>query len=148
MRLNIDVSTDDALAPSKDFVQKVAEQALIRGVKNIDVSTVFELEIVFVSEQRIREINKQYRNKDAVTDILSFGDYADTGLPSPLVVDTPVLLGQLFVCYDYIARAAVEDEVSLERELAYILSHGVLHLLGYDHTDEMFAIQDIISGQF
>ena len=181
------------------FVQRVAEQALLRGVKNVDVSTSFELDVVFVSEEKIKSINKEYRDKDEVTDVLSFGEYADSpagtlmkenisieifsenavdsdeprssrilslsglsadvhtkagalskedaGLPSSSR-GAVVVLGQLFLCYDYIKRAAEEDGVSLEREMAYVLSHGVLHLLGYDHTEEMFAIQDTISEQF
>jgi probable rRNA maturation factor len=148
MRLDITLATEDSIQPDAGFVQRVAEQALLRGVKEVEISTVFEVEIIFVSEARIREINHTYRAKDAVTDVLSFGDYADTGLPRPLVSEVPVLLGQLFVCYDYIVRAAEEDQVSLERELAYILSHGILHLLGYDHTEEMFAIQETISEQY
>ena len=148
MRLDVDIATDDAPTMEEGFVRQVAEQALIRGVRHVDVSTVFELEIVFVSEERIRAINKTYRDKDAVTDVLSFGDYADAGLPRDLSQADPVVLGQLFLCYDDIERAAKEDDVSLEREMAYILSHGVLHLLGYDHTEEMFAIQDGISQQF
>ena len=148
MRLDVDISTDESTAPDAGFVQKVAEAAIIRGVKNIDVSTVFELEIIFVSGAKIRAINKEYRNKDAVTDVLSFGDYTDTGLSERFSSSTPVMLGQLFLCYDYIMQAAEEDKVSFERELAYILSHGVLHLLGYDHTEEMFSIQDRISESF
>ncbi len=157
MRLDLDISTDDSAAPDKAFVQKVAEQAVIRGIKNVDVSTVFSLDVVFVSEDKIRSINKEYRDKDAVTDVLSFGDYAEfpagflkerDAAATPFSQIEPVVLGQLFLCYDYIKQAAEEDEVTLEREMAYILSHGVLHLLGYDHTDEMFAIQDTISGQF
>jgi probable rRNA maturation factor len=177
MRLDIDISTDESDAPDAALVQKVAEQAIVRGVKNIDVSTVFAVDIVFVSEVKIRAINKEYRGKDAVTDVLSFGDYTDspagvltkegvsleiftesaTDSPVPRASQTvslsptsdeSVVLGQLFLCYDYIVKAAEEDGVSLEREMAYILSHGVLHLLGYDHTEEMFAIQDCISESF
>lgn len=177
MRLDIDISTDDSLGMDADFVQRVAEQALIRGVKNIDVKTSFELDVVFVSEEKIRAINREYRDKDEVTDVLSFGEYADspagtlikedmsveifsdksTDSQTPrssrtvlfsLTPDEPVVLGQLFLCYDYIKRASEEDGVSFECEMAYILSHGVLHLLGYDHTEEMFMIQDTISKQF
>ncbi len=148
MRLDIDIAADGALEMGAGFVQTVAEQALIRGVRHIDVALVFELEVVFVSEEKIKAINKEYRDKDVVTDVLSFGDYAATGLPMKLSQPEPVMLGQLFLCYEYIVRAAEEDSVSLEREMAYILSHGVLHLLGHNHTEEMFVIQDQISQQY
>lgn len=95
-----------------------------------------ELTLAFVDETKIRQLNKDFRKKDKVTDILSF---------SPMSEDE---LGELALCGTILDRQAVEHEVSKNEELGYLLIHGILHLLGYEHEQggaaakEMFALQD------
>lgn len=92
------------------------------------------LTLVFVSKSSIRKINQQYRNKDKPTDVLSFS--ADEGL------------GELVLCYEVIQAYAKEHGVRTQDELTYVVLHGILHLLGYDHegskkkADQMFQLQD------
>lgn len=106
----------------------------------------FLLGAAAVTEERIQELNKEYRQKDAVTDILSFGgeiNYFALGkVPEG---EEEVELGDLVYSPAFICNAAKEDGVSEEREMAYIFSHGILHLFGYDHEEEMFAIQDVVT---
>lgn len=96
-----------------------------------------ELVIAFLDEKPARKLNKQFRGKDYATDVLSFGSEGD-----------PESLGELVICPKVIARQAKEHGLSTREELAYMVLHGVLHLLGYDHeTSEkdakvMFKLQD------
>jgi probable rRNA maturation factor len=129
-----------------DFYARIAEETMKRLPAELCGTKVeVTLSAVLVSPERIQELNRTYRGKDAVTDILSFGEYADT---DAFVKEEgkDIFLGELFFCYDFISRSAKEDEVSIKREMTYVFSHGILHLLGYDHSDEMFAIQDAVTS--
>ncbi len=92
--------------------------------------------VVFVDPKRGRELNRTYRRKDYATDVLSFEAVE------------PGSLGELVICPDVVAEQAREHGLTHWQELGYLLIHGVLHLLGYDHeksrkrAEEMFAIQD------
>lgn len=98
------------------------------------------LSIQFVGEKKIRELNKEYRGVDRVTDVLSFGlDGED--------------LGDIFICYAQIRKQAKIYKVSVKEELARMLAHGVLHLLGFGHqnkSDEkkMLKLQDKLIKSF
>ena len=117
----------------------------IRLIKRIfrpfNVKKKFNL--VFVSEETIQELNKQYRNIDKVTDVISFANCDD-----PTSTDYHSL-GEIFICVNRAKEQAKEYKHSLSRELAFLAVHGYLHLCGFDHMtkeDEevMFKIQDYI----
>lgn len=142
--------TEEVATPFKEtFFHRVAEETLKRCASQVQALQEKEevsLNVIAVSSEKIKELNKTYRAKDAVTDILSFGEYTDI---KDFENDTEeaVFLGELFFCQDFIAEAAKEDEVTGEHEMIYVFSHGVLHLLGYDHSPEMFALQDVVTEQ-
>lgn len=139
--------TEEVTTPVQEmFLTVVAKETLERcPLAGLARKEEVSLNVIAVSPERIQELNRTYRGKDAVTDILSFGEYADTeALEQDLVPD--VFLGEIFFCQQVIADAAQQDAVSIEHELTYVFSHGVLHLLGYDHSDEMFALQDAVTG--
>ena len=103
------------------------------------------LSIVFVGEEEIQDINREFRNKDEVTDVISFA-FEDNGnnLPSDIRI-----LGDIYICIPRMILQAKEYEHSEKRELSFLVVHGLLHLLSYDHMkkeDEkvMFALQDEI----
>ena len=94
-----------------------------------------EISVTFVDNNRIHELNKQYRDKDAPTDVLSFpmaenGEYdidEDNGCK---------LLGDIVISMERAMEQAELYGHSLQREVAYLTVHSMLHLLGYDHLDE------------
>lgn len=95
------------------------------------------VEVAVVGDKKIQTLNKKYRGKNKVTDVLSFswlsGDF----------------LGQIFICYPQIVRQAKEYEISVDEEFARMLVHGLLHLVGHDHVKKieasrMFKIQERI----
>jgi len=114
----------------KKWLEKVAE----RGVFNV----------VFVANDEIRELNRQWRNKNSATDVLSFPMDADEPPPGE-----PWELGDVIVSVERAQEQADEYGHSLERELSFLFVHGTLHVLGFDHETkkeekEMFARQDLV----
>lgn len=100
-------------------------KAFLKFYKKTKLDTV----IVFIGDKEMQEMNKAYRHKDKVTDVLSFTE-ADNEEPEEN------LLGQIFIDYNQIKRQAKEFSQSDEEELVFILVHGLLHLLGYDDSTE------------
>ena len=103
-----------------------------------------EVSLTFVDDAAIRELNRTYRGKDAPTDVLSFpqwepaeiearrGTAGDAGV---LQGPADLLLGDVVISLERAAAQAEEYGHSLDREVAYLYVHGLLHLLGYDHPD-------------
>ena len=86
-----------------------------------------ELSLSFVDDEEMREINGQYRGKDATTNVLSFAmDDGDSSFVSPL-------LGDVIISCDTAAREADDRGVTLDQRYSQLLVHGILHLAGYDH---------------
>ena len=116
---------------------------LIRNIFKFDKSTDI-MNIIFVTDEEIQKINREYRNIDRITDVISFAlnDEKD------FLIKTEEI-GDIFICIDQAKRQAEEYGHSLDRELGFLAVHGYLHLHGYDHMakeDEeiMFKKQDEI----
>lgn len=106
------------------------------------------LNIIIVEEEKIKEINKTYRNKDSVTDVISFAlEDDDTFIKTDYRI-----LGDIYICLKKAKDQALEYEHSFLREISFLTIHGLLHLLGYDHMKEedekiMFKLQEeILNG--
>ena len=104
-----------------------------------------EFSIVFVSEEKIQELNKNYRGIDKVTDVISFAFEVN----EKVVYNNMRLLGEIYICIPRMIEQANSYGHSEVRELAFLTVHGLLHLLGYDHMtkeDEevMFSLQEKI----
>ncbi|MCT8139684.1 rRNA maturation RNase YbeY [Anaerobacillus sp. CMMVII] len=93
-----------------------------------------EVSITFVDDKKIREINKEYRNKDTATDVISFALNDDES--DMFTENIPNLLGDIIVSYPRAVLQADEYGHSIDRELGFLVVHGFLHLLGYDHMNE------------
>ena len=101
------------------------------------------VELSIVDEDTIREVNKQFRQVDSVTDVLSFPSL-DVKLPF-VAADYPmdfdpssgeIMLGEIMLCYARMVEQSEEYGHSKERESCYLVLHGLLHLLGFDHIEE------------
>ena len=100
--------------------------------ENLDPEHV-EISVTFVSTEEIHELNRVYRGKDSVTDVLSFPQYDCV----EEMKDHGVLcLGDVVICPEQALLQADEFGHSGERELVYLFVHSVFHLLGYDHIEE------------
>ncbi len=121
----VDISVEDCDHPTQ-ALQALAEQALAA----IDLAEA-ELSIVLCSDAFIRPLNRDWRGKDAPTDVLSFAQQEGEAI----LEDDPVL-GDLVISVETAARQAAELGHSLDEELGVLLVHGLLHLLGYDHEQD------------
>ena len=104
-------------------------------------------DILICGNKKIHEINKEFRHKDRPTDVITFALFADDENSS--VVDEEIYLGEIIISADQTKIQADENKKTFEEELHFLLSHGILHLLGFDHQDEetytfMINLQDKI----
>ena len=105
--------------------------------------------IIFVTSEEIHEINKEYRNVDRVTDVISFA-LEDT---PDVDVSSYRMLGDIYICLDKIYEQAELYNHSVLRETCFLITHGLLHLLGYDHMEEsdekvMFGLQEELLNEY
>lgn len=112
-----------------------------------------ELSITFVDKSEIQEINKMYRDKDKVTDVISFALEEDEPDIDMSEFNIPRVLGDIIICTDVAQEQSESYGHSFERELGFLALHGFLHLLGYDHMNEedekeMFGRQDAILNAY
>lgn len=104
--------------------------------------------IIFVGNEEIQEINKKYRNIDKITDVISFA-FEDN---EDIVYNEIRVLGDIYVCIPRMLEQAQTYEHSKKRELSFLVVHGLLHLLGYDHIKKeeeevMFKLQELILNE-
>lgn len=102
-----------------------------------NLEKIILVDITFVESTEIKELNKQYRNKDYVTDILSF-DFGHQNIYDNMPF---IAIGELVICPEKIIEQAKEFNHSLKREYCYLFAHGLVHLMGYDHELEEERIQ-------
>ncbi len=126
-----------------EAVRRVAEHALEYESFGFDA----EISVIFVDNERIREINKEHRGTDRATDVLSFPmlefDPAKSAPENVLELSDcdlnengAVILGDIVISLERAAEQAAEYGHSLLREVAFLTAHSMLHLLGYDHVDD------------
>ena len=140
MEMELNLQPENLLLPSKakETVQNVLQQA----ADLLELGPEVEISVLLVDNETIRSLNRDYRNKDAATDVLSFPmEEAMDGEPEPAVIGGPTerLLGDLVISVEMAVAQAAEYGHSLERELAFLSVHGLLHLLGYDHESGVEA---------
>ena len=114
------------------------------GLDYLKIENV-EFDIIFCDNDYIHKLNKEYRNIDRVTDVISFA-FEDNG---KLMYNNTRLLGEIYISIPKMIAQAQEYGHSQKRELSFLAVHGMLHLLGYDHMNkiaekEMFELQELI----
>ncbi len=105
--------------------------------------------IIFVTSDEIHKINKEYRNVDRVTDVISFA-LEDT---PDIDVSSYRMLGDIYICLEKMYEQATLYNHSVLRETCFLITHGLLHLLGYDHMEEdeekiMFGLQEELLNEY
>ena len=118
-----------------DFIfadEKIVEHSCLEGYKYSTIS----FDIVFVNNEEIHRINKEYRQKDSPADVITFALFADSIEEERYILDEEINLGEIVVSLDKIEEQSKENSVTFNDELYFLVSHGILHLLGYDHRNE------------
>ncbi|MCL6547836.1 MAG: rRNA maturation RNase YbeY [Alicyclobacillus sp.] len=149
-KLTVDLDVRTRLPEGEDlgeaFVRRVLEAAAVH------LGEWGEVSVSLVGDEEIHQLNREYRGVDRPTDVLSFPLLEGEEDPEPMVPGQPRLLGDIVVSVPTAVRQADAYGHSLQRELGFLLVHGFLHLLGFDHADEasereMFALQEqVLAG--
>ncbi|MBY0124623.1 rRNA maturation RNase YbeY [Bacillus subtilis] len=145
MRLLIDI-VDETGSVSEEMLKEV-ENLLQFAAEREGVQDQAEVSVTIVSNDDIHQINKEYRGKDAPTDVISFAlEEEGEGEIEIVGAEMPPVLGDIIISADRTREQAEEYNHSFKRELGFLAVHGFLHLLGYDHMtkeeeEEMFTKQ-------
>ena len=137
MEINVLVEPGLEDCPEADWLQGVIEQTLSAEHAAPEV----ELGLVITTQEKIKQLNRDYRGRDEVTDVLSFSmipDAGQVGTEFPPFVTPPdgvLHLGEVIISYPQTILQAKEQRHSAKKELTVLIIHGVLHLLGYDHEE-------------
>jgi len=133
--IEISYNEVESQANEEEIITKVVKTVLeLEGIKH-----ELEIYITLTNNEEIHKINKEYRNVDRPTDVLSFPMYERDEIPNlreKAKNNIEEILGDIIISIPKIKEQAEEYGHSYERELAYLTTHGMLHLLGYDHIIE------------
>lgn len=125
--------TEQNVEGYNELITSVFEKAL--EIEKIDDPEI-EVSVIYVTNDKIKEINQTYRNKDSVTDVISFALEDDSDGEIAFINEAQTrMLGDIFICIDRANEQAVNYGHSIRREMAFLALHGLLHLLGYDHIE-------------
>lgn len=116
--MKINLFNENNLLKQIDYEKIISD---IENLFNNEFDCNKDVSVIFVDSNEIHEMNKLYRNIDRPTDVLSFEEHEDD------------YLGEIFICEEKVYEQALNYNHSNEREFAFLLTHGLLHLLGYDH---------------
>lgn len=146
--MNIDFVFDNEVENFENNYEQDFTAIIEQALKTLGIEDDVEVSCVLVDDERIHEINREYRHIDRSTDVISFAMEDNDQF---YVEGMPRTLGDIFISIDHAKKQAEEYGHSLRREMCFLFTHGILHLLGYDHmTDEqekeMFGLQDQILG--
>ena len=129
--MKIYLEEGQALEPA--IMDKLIEAAeFILEEEGVDTERA-EISLTLTEPEEIRQLNREYRNTDSVTDVLSFPQFENV---SEMPEQGELCLGDVVICRQRITQQAQEYGHSFERELVYLFVHSMLHLMGYDHMEE------------
>ncbi|WP_424474871.1 rRNA maturation RNase YbeY [Oceanobacillus kimchii] len=144
---------DETNSVSEDYIDLI-QRLLDFAAKKEGVTSEAELSVNFVDNKEIQVLNRNYRQKDTPTDVISFAMQESNEDEMEIIgADGPLVFGDIVISVDKAKEQSIEYDHSLERELGFLAVHGFLHLLGYDHMKEedekrMFSRQEEILGEF
>lgn len=129
MSLKIYFENEQDKEPIRYSMKILLRRAILEALAYEGVEGEFEISVTFTDDEKIRVLNRRFRQIDRATDVLSFPLFEDgEGLP-----DAPDMLGDVVLSLERARVQAEEFGHSFEREVAFLTVHSVLHLLGYDH---------------
>jgi probable rRNA maturation factor len=134
--IKIDVNKNKEKWVDDKLIQTVIKNTLekLQKINKIQKELSIEISIALVSENKMAELNQQYRQQNEPTDVLSF-TYEE---------NDKKLEGEIVICPTIIKKNATEDKIKFKEELSRNLIHGLLHISGYEHGEEMFSLQNNI----
>lgn len=154
----LDIALFDETKRAEKQHLALIETLIVSAAKKLNLGENFEVSITIVDNEKIQEINREYRKIDKPTDVISFAIEDNDEMDFALFfgsefeedeIEIPRLLGDIFISIDRAESQAEEFGHAFEREFGFLAVHGFLHLNGYDHQteeeeQEMSALQDEI----
>jgi probable rRNA maturation factor len=135
MIVDISWEEESILAEQRQVLAQLLSQAVEEGIRLSGGSQEAEVSLLLVDDQRIHDLNREYRGIDRPTDVLSFALQEETEEePETEFVDE--MLGDIVISVPRAREQAEEYGHSFEREIVYLAVHGTLHLMGYDHESD------------
>ncbi|MDO4669905.1 MAG: rRNA maturation RNase YbeY [Aerococcus sp.] len=152
----LEITFYDETGELKPEHEQLLKELLAVAYDHLALKGTIEMSLTIVDDERIHEINREYRHVDRPTDVISFAINDLTTLEENIQEwpeELPFELGDLFISLDTTKRQAEEYGHSFERELGFLAVHGFLHLNGYDHMEpdeekEMFGLQEEILNDY
>ena len=133
MDINVFIDENLERCVETSWLQAIAEKILIA----LGAESTVELDLAIVGQERIRELNRTYLEEDEPTDVLAFSMLSEQREEETMCFVTPpdgvTHLGEVIISYPQAVIQAEEHQHPVEKEIAILIIHGVLHLLGYDH---------------
>lgn len=125
---------DPAWSKKRLGLQKFSEETLLSAWKQVKGKSKTRpyVSIVFTDDKRVKKLNRQFRDKNRPTNVLSFQTWPD--VPSIPAGDVPV--GDIVFAFETVQKEALEKKISFKDHLSHLMIHGFLHLCGYDHLDD------------
>lgn len=119
---------------TREIVEFYLEQLTdVSCLEGFDFNTL-TFDILFCDSKKTHQINRDYREKDYPADIITFAIFADDD--AKFILDDDINLGEIIIALDKVKEEAIKQEVSDTYELYFLIAHGILHLLGFDHQTE------------
>jgi probable rRNA maturation factor len=146
--IDVNILDDFVEKISADFIEKISKNTMTFGLISLETNSMHEyksLGVTIADDITIQELNCVYRGLDEITDVLAFS----TNYPGEYYGNTQNVLsstehfpnetgyaGEIVLSYPQCERQSKENNIPIDKELATLISHGILHLIGYDHTNE------------
>ncbi|WP_208985079.1 rRNA maturation RNase YbeY [Maledivibacter halophilus] len=130
----MDIINKQDIIKYNDEINKILEKVVKKSLEVENIDNNIEISISFVDNNEIKRLNKNFREKDAETDVLSFPQYDNQELFRDQ--NNIVVLGDIVISLEKAKEQAGEYGHSFEREVAFLTAHSMFHLLGYDHDNE------------
>jgi probable rRNA maturation factor len=146
MKLKLEFNNTTKNKFSKKFFQEIFSETLHKTKIDCLNDKELEISLALVDEKEIEKLNILYRKKKKPTDVLSFCEY-DNLEDICNQGEKDIFLGELIVCPEYITKISNEEKEPVSYSLKYIVSHGILHLLGFPHGKRMFFLQKAVADE-
>ena len=131
---NYNIDEEKFLSIAKKVLEYYLSKVKAESCLSEQEYKTISFDILYCDSTKTHEINKEYRNKDYPADIITFAIFADS--EDKLILDGEINLGEIIIALDKIDEESKKKGTTFDHELAFLISHGIMHLLGFDHQTE------------
>lgn len=149
MKFRVNVDIEDLrwtaaigdIAAVADHVKDTVVGVVLPDIDFLNQDKAFYINLCLSNDDAVRRLNCEFRGMDKPTNVLSFANIDDEDFDAVLSAEQDVSLGDIIIAYETMSREAEETDVSLYNHFCHLWTHGLLHVLGYDHIDPEEAVE-------